>query len=337
MILHFFIPLFWSTLIILLIAPTCISLARYFRLVDFPNSAPHKVHQTPVPRGGGLAISFVIFLLGLVSGELQTPDIRAILIASVIILIFGLWDDARGLSAPIKLTGQVLATVILVNQGIQIRMFGDLAIPNLGLTFLWIVGITNAFNLVDSMDGLAAGLAAIAAAFFLFVTIDAGQTDLTYMSATLLGACIGIFYFNTTPARTFLGDSGAQFLGFMLATLAMAYTPPGLPQPSSWFVPILLLFVPIFDTALVSFTRWQRGIPIYKAGQDHIYHRLVQAGNSPAQAVTSMHVAALLVGCVAFIALQQPPLWANLIFACTMLSGLAGLIWLIKASDQRNS
>jgi UDP-GlcNAc:undecaprenyl-phosphate GlcNAc-1-phosphate transferase len=198
------------------------------------------------------------------------------------------------------------------------------------MTIFWIVGITNAFNLVDSMDGLVVGLAAIASTFFLFVTIDAGQLHLTYLSALLLGSCIGLFYYNATPARTFLGDSGAQFLGFMLATLAMAYTPPGLPQPSSWFVPILLLGVPIFDTTLVVVSRLRRGDPIYKAGQDHVYHRLTQLGMSPTQSVTTMHVAALLIGCLAFVALQLPPVQANLLFGLALLFGLIALLILRK-------
>jgi UDP-GlcNAc:undecaprenyl-phosphate GlcNAc-1-phosphate transferase len=180
------------------------------------------------------------------------------------------------------------------------------------------------------MDGLVVGLAAIASTFFLFVTIDAGQLHLTYLSALLLGSCIGLFYYNTTPARTFLGDSGAQFLGFMLATLAMAYTPPGLPQPSSWFVPILLLGVPIFDTTLVVVSRLRRGDPIYKAGQDHVYHRLTQLGMSPVQAVTAMHVVALLIGCLAFVALQMPPVPANLLFGLALLCGLIALLILRK-------
>jgi UDP-GlcNAc:undecaprenyl-phosphate GlcNAc-1-phosphate transferase len=330
MILQFFVPLFWATLITLLVTPVCIALAKSFGLIDHPNSAPHKVHQTPIPRGGGLAIAFVVFLLNFVGGKFQAPDIRAILIASVFILIFGIWDDAKGLSAPVKLIGQVLATILLINQGIQIRMFGDQTILNLGVTLLWIVGITNAFNFVDSMDGLVVGLAAIASTFFLFVTIDANQLHLTYMSAVLLGSCIGLFYFNTTPARTFIGDSGAQFLGFMLATLALAYTPPGLPQPSSWFVPILLLGVPIFDTVLVVVSRLLRGKPFYQAGQDHLYHTLAQRGMSQAQAVMTMHVAALLLGCLAFVALLQPPLQANLLFGLAVLTGIAALVILQK-------
>jgi len=328
MILQFFAPLFWATLFTILLTPISIQLARRFQLVDQPNSAPHKIHQTPVPKAGGVAIAVVVFFITVLSGRFNSADIRAILFASILILLFGLWDDARGLSAPVKLTGQTLAVIILIWQGIQIRMFGDRSGLNIGMTLFWIIGITNAFNLVDSMDGLAVGLAAIAATFFLFVTIDANQLHLTYISATLLGSCIGMFYFNTTPARTFLGDSGAQFLGFMLATLAMAYTPPGLPQPSSWFVPILLLGVPVFDTSFVVISRLRRGLPIYKAGQDHVYHRLTQLGMSPSQAVVTMHVGALLIGSLAFMALPMPPLQANLIFGLVLLCGLASAITL---------
>jgi UDP-GlcNAc:undecaprenyl-phosphate GlcNAc-1-phosphate transferase len=152
--------------------------------------------------------------------------------------------------------------------------------------------------------------------------------DLAFLSALLLGSCIGMFFFNASPARTFLGDSGAQFLGFMLATIAMAYTPQGFIQTSSWFVPILLLSVPILDTALVIVSRLRQGLPIYKAGQDHLYHRLVQLGLSPVQSVTLMHVAALITGCLAFIALPLQSVWANLIFGLVVLGGLLVIFWL---------
>jgi len=333
MILQFFAPLFWAILLTILITPISINLAHHLHLVDDPNSAPHKIHESPVPRAGGISIAIVVFALTWVSGKLGITETRAILSASVFILLFGFVDDVRGLSAPWKLTGQFLATILLIVQGVQIRMLGSHIVLNIGLTFLWIVGITNAFNFVDSMDGLALGLAAIASTFFLFVTIDAAQLHLTFLSVILLGCCIGLFYFNTTPAKTFLGDSGVQFFGFMLATLALAYTPPGLPQPSSWFVPILLLGVPIFDTTLVVISRLQRGDPVYKAGQDHFYHRLVQLGMSSAQAVTIMHVIALLIGSLAFIALQRSPLEANLIFGAILLSGMIAIRGLLRTQE----
>lgn len=330
MILKFFSPVFTGMLFTLILVPLSIKLAKRYELIDEPFSAPHKTHQKRVPKAGGLAIVAAILFVMLLNGKITTPEILAILPASIIIFVFGVWDDAKGLSAGWKLTGQFLATAILIWQGIQIRMFVDFPVLNIAVTCLWIVGITNAFNLVDSMDNLAVGLAAIASVFFLFVTIDSNELDLAFLSAVILGSCIGMFYYNATPARTFLGDAGAQFLGFMLATIAMAYTPPGFPQPSSWFVPILLLGVPIFDTSLVAISRLRRGLPIYKAGQDHIYHRLTRLGMSSNQSVTIMHVAALFIGCLAFMALSLSPLWANLIFGLTLLCGIVIYFWLEK-------
>jgi len=276
---------------------------------------------------------FVVLVLTLLSGRFANASVRGILLASLIVFLFGLWDDARGLSAGWKLLGQLLATLVLIWQGVYIQMLGSQplnAALNIALTFVWTVGITNAFNLVDSMDGLAVGLAGIAAAFFMLVTIAARQMPLAYLSAILLGSTIGMAYFNIMPARAFLGDSGAQFLGFVLAALAIAYTPRGLPQPSSWFVPILLLSVPIFDTTLVVISRMGRRLSFYKAGRDHTYHRLVRLGVAPTHAVVTMHLAAILTGSLAFMALPQPPLLANLIFAAALLTGLgllALLLW----------
>ncbi|NJC94915.1 MAG: hypothetical protein C3F07_21785 [Anaerolineales bacterium] len=327
MILQFFAPLFEAIVLTMLMVPLGIKLAIRYGLVDEPLSAPHKTHSNSVPKAGGIAIFIVILGVALLNGRLSHPEISVILPASAVIFIFGIWDDAKGLSAGWKLTGQFLAVFILIWQDIQIRMFVS-PILNIALTCLWIIGMTNAFNLVDSMDSLAVGLAAIASVFFLLVTIDSNELDLAFLSALILGSCIGMFYFNAMPARTFLGDSGAQFLGFILATIAMAYTPPGFPQPSSWFVPILLLSIPIFDTSLVVISRIRRRVPIYKAGQDHLYHRLVQLGLSRVQSVTLMHVAALILGCLAFIALSFPPVWANALFGFVLLCGLFALLWL---------
>jgi UDP-GlcNAc:undecaprenyl-phosphate GlcNAc-1-phosphate transferase len=133
---------------------------------------------------------------------------------------------------------------LLIWQGIQVRFLGNMYL-DIFFTFLWVIGITNAFNLVDSMDGLAVGLGGITAAFLLIGTLYAGQESLAFLSAILLGGCVGIFYFNHSPSRLFLGDSGAQLLGFILAALALVYIPPGLPQLSSWFVPILFFSIPI--------------------------------------------------------------------------------------------
>jgi len=330
MILHLFPLIFWAILVTLVITPLAIKVAIHFQLIDHPNSSPHKIHEHPMPKAGGLAIGFTIVSINFISGNMQSGTIRAILLSAAIIFLFGLWDDARRLSPRWKLVGQLLATIILISQGVYIRMLGNMTALNIVLTLIWTIGITNAFNLVDSMDGLVIGLAAIAAAFFMLVTVDAGQTSLSLLSAIILGSSIGMMYFNALPARTFLGDSGAQFLGFVLAALGIAYTPPGLPQPSSWFVPILLLSVPIFDTSLVTLSRLVQRKAVYQAGLDHTYHRLINLGWPSSRAVLSMHLCAVISGCLAFVALPMPPLWANAIFVAALLTGLVLFFWLEK-------
>ena len=330
MILHLFPLIFWAILVTLVITPLAIKAAIRFQLIDHPNSSPHKIHEHPMPKGGGVAIGFTIVSINLISGNMQSGTIRAILLSAAIIFLFGIWDDARRLAPRWKLVGQLLATIILISQGVYIHMLGNMTALNIVLTLVWTIGITNAFNLVDSMDGLVVGLAAIAAAFFMLVTVDAGQTSLSLLSAIILGSSIGMMYFNALPARTFLGDSGAQFLGFVLAALAIAYTPPGLPQPSSWFVPILLLSVPIFDTSLVTLSRLMQRKAVYQAGLDHTYHRLINLGWPSSRAVLSMHLCAVISGCLAFVALPMPPLWANAVFAGALLTGLFLFFWLEK-------
>ena len=330
MILHLFPLIFWAILVTLAVTPIAIRAAIRFQLIDQPNSSPHKIHQHPMPKAGGLAIGLAILSINVLSGNLQSEAIRSILMASIVIFLFGLWDDTHLLPPRWKLVGQILATIILISQDVYIRMLGNLTILNLALTMVWVIGITNAFNFVDSMDGLAIGLAGIAAAFFMLVTVDAGQSALSLLSAIILGSSIGLLYFNSLPAHTFLGDSGAQFLGFILAALGIAYTPPGLPQPSSWFVPILLLSVPIFDASLVVLSRLRQRKAIYQAGLDHTYHRLVNLGLPSSRAMLTMHLAAIVSGCLAFIALPLSPLWSNMIFAATVLIGLLLLLWLEK-------
>lgn len=168
-------------------------------------------------------------------------------------------------------------------------------------------------------------------AFFVLASINSGQEQLAQLCVLLLGACIGLYYFNAPPARLFLGDSGAQMLGFWLAALAIIYTPRGAFQTSSWFAPIMILGVPVFDTTLVVFTRTRHGRPIYKSALDHTYHRLVTLGIEPNRAVMTMQVAALFSGCLAILVLNLPPLLANSVFALAVAAGAVSLFYLDRA------
>jgi UDP-GlcNAc:undecaprenyl-phosphate GlcNAc-1-phosphate transferase len=270
-------------------------------------------------------ILVALILAALLENVLTIKTVWSILLPGAIIFAFGVVDDRRGLSAPWKLLGQLLGTGLMILLGVQIRLFDQYPWLNLAITVLWMVGITNAYNFVDSMDGLANGLACLAAAFFMLVTFDSGQGDLSVFSALLFGVCVGVYFFTFPPARFFLGDSGAQLLGFLLAGVAIAYTPLGFLRIQSWYIPILLAGVPIFDTTLIVTSRLRRGRPIYRAGQDHTYHRLVKLGLDPNRAALTMQFAAGFLGCLAFITLSLTPLVANIVFANCIMAGFVGI------------
>jgi UDP-GlcNAc:undecaprenyl-phosphate GlcNAc-1-phosphate transferase len=321
-----FRAIFFAALIALALSLPVTRLARRAGLMDVPGSAPHKQHPASMPLAGGIVIFLTLILAALLENMITKQAIWAILLPATIIFVFGLVDDYRGLSAPWKLLGQILGTGLMIALGVQIRLFDQYPWLNLAITVLWMVGITNAYNFVDSMDGLANGLACLAAAFFMLVTFDSGQGDLSIFSALLFGTCVGVYYFTFPPARFFLGDSGAQLLGFLLAGLAIAYAPLGFLRIQSWYIPILLMGVPIFDTTLIVYSRLRRGRPVYRAGQDHTYHRLVGLGLDSNRAALTMQFAAGFLGCLAFITLSLPVLAANIIFAACLIAGAAGIV-----------
>jgi UDP-GlcNAc:undecaprenyl-phosphate GlcNAc-1-phosphate transferase len=328
-----------SLLMVLIIAWASIQFSRNIRLIDFPDSAPHKLHDRPTPLAGGIAIVATLLIAGWLLGTFSDTTVRATSLALVPLFIFGLWDDLKNIPPIFKLSGQVIAAIILIRSGIYIKIFESPGFFIYGvspfyiyldwlITILWVVGITNAFNFVDSMDGLAVGLGGMAAAFFMLVTLDSGQLTLSLYSALVLGICIGLYFYNAPPALLFLGDSGAQSLGFILAVLAIGYLPQGVYQASSWFIPVLLLGVPIFDAALIIVSRLRRKRPIYSAARDHTYHRLLNLGFDSNRAVLVMHFAALVLSCLAFLILNQPPLVANITFFIVTVLGISFLVFL---------
>ena len=254
---------------------------------------------------------------------------------------FGLLDDKKGMDAPTKLTGQLAATALLIALGVRVRIFEgsgffiqlDSQIAywvDVAITIFWMVGITNAFNMVDSMDGLAIGLSQVISVFFLFLTIISEQPEIAMLAAVLFGVCTGVAFYNEKPARTFLGDSGAQMLGFILAAIAILYNPKGFSQQVSWFTPILFFSVPIFDTTLVTLSRLRRGLPFYKANFDHTYHRLVRLGWDEYRAVSVTRTASILCCLAAVSAVYLDPLGANLIFVLWLVAFAVLLIVLEK-------
>ena len=334
-----FQALFFSLIAILVVAQISVWLSWRTKLIDFPGSAPHKQHTRPTPLAGGVALAITLLLCEWLFGTYKDLNVRATFIAGLPIFIFGLWDDYKNIPPLMKILGQVIAAVILIHLGIYIRVFespgffirgagGIYTYLDWLITILWVVGITNAFNFVDSMDGLAIGLGGMAAAFFMLVTLDAQQPTLSLHSAFIIGVCTGLYFYNSPPARLFLGDSGAQSLGFILAVLGIGYNPQGVYGASSWFTPIMLLAVPIFDTVLIVISRVRRKLPISSARLDHTYHRLLHLGLESNRAVLVMQMVAFSLSCLAFVLLDQPPLIANSIFAVVLLLGGAILVFL---------
>lgn len=313
---------FTAAVVALIASPLFFWLTHHFSIVDVPGKEPHKQHPIPVPMAGGLVLFFTLLVTGWVFDVLEHPAIQPVLLPALVVFVFGLWDDVRGISPLLKFIGQLMAAVLLLYSGVQVLLFPQQWV-NYAITLLWVVGITNAYNFVDSKDGLVVGLGGLAAAFFMLVTSDSDQLALSVFSAILLGDCIGTFYFNAQPARYFMGDSGSQLLGFLLAALGIAYNPVGFEPFASWYVPILLMGVPIFDATLVVYSRLRANRSVFKGGVDHTYHRLIKIGFSPNRAILTMQITALLLGNLAFIALTLPPLQANLVFLGLLLVGIA--------------
>ncbi len=196
-------------------------------------------------------------------------------------------------------------------------------------TVVWVVGICNAMNLLDNMDGLSAGVAAIACAFFTVLAVIHGQIWVSIVAAVLLGAILGFLRYNWNPATIFMGDAGSLLLGYMLAVLAIKLRFPGVEPERSWMIPILVLAVPIFDTTLVTISRLRRGVSISSGGRDHVSHRLVQLGLSVRQSVGIIYLAALLGGIVAVkIALLPSLPYIYALIALLAIAALSALILL---------
>jgi UDP-GlcNAc:undecaprenyl-phosphate/decaprenyl-phosphate GlcNAc-1-phosphate transferase len=315
-----------------------LALARKFNLIDIPGSAAHKTHKFPTPLAGGLLILLILLVSIVIFRDSLNKDITIVLIGSAVVFIFGVWDDKKGLSAKPKLFGQFVAVCILISQGVQVHFidtfylagyvtFFTAQLVNILVTFFWLIGITNAVNMIDSMDGIVAGIGMIAFVCYLYATSMSGQFVLSIWSGVLLGICISLYYWNKIAGRMFLGDSGSQMMGFLLSAIGILYNPRDLHPESSWFLPIMLLGVPIFDTTLVVLSRLKRKQAIGTGRRDHTYHRLIAMGFSPKMAVFTTHLAALLVSGLAFFTLFLPPVIAILVFFVTLFCGIIILIW----------
>ncbi len=274
-------------------------LAFYFGVLDQPST--RKVHQTPTPLLGGLAIyGALVLALILFSPPFYVVEFGAILAGTTWLTLVGFVDDRRSLTPWVKMVGQIIAGIVIIAAGIHVRIFAS-DILNVGFTLFWIVGITNALNFQDNMDGLAAGITAIASLFFFAMAIQEELSLVGSLAAALAGASIGFLIYNFNPASTFMGDMGSMVLGFLLSVLAIKldFKVPAERQVITWMVPVVVLGLPIFDTALVVFTRLREGRSPMQGGKDHTSHRLVILGFSQRVAVLILYGFCVLLGSTA--------------------------------------
>ncbi len=299
-----FLVVLASFITVVIVTPLVIKLSFKFGATDKPNE--RKVHGKEMPRIGGVAI-YIGFLVGCYVVRPMGLYYIPILLGSLVIFVTGLIDDLYTVRARVKLLGQVIATAIVVGYGgLELEFinlpfggelhFGILSIP---ITFVWVIGITNAMNLIDGLDGLSAGVSTIVLTTMAALSFMMGNWFVFGMCLMLIGSTLGFLVFNFHPAKIFMGDSGALFLGYMIAVLALL----GFKNATviSFVVPMLILGVPISDTFFAIIRRIREKKPISAPDKSHLHHRLLQLGYSHRQTVLIIYGLSAAFGVLAVV------------------------------------
>ncbi|AHD03963.1 glycosyltransferase family 4 protein [Paenibacillus larvae] len=308
-----------ACLFALLLTPLVKKFAFWVGAVDAPNH--RKVHTRIMPRLGGFAI-FIAFVgaycvISPVIGAFHTEATIPMLLGGFVIVLTGALDDRFELSPKMKLLGQLIAAIMVVVSGLQIDVVkipftgSEWVIPNvisIPLTIIWIIGVSNAINLIDGLDGLSAGVSGIATATMMVLAIMMPEPTVVLFSVILLGSIVGFLFYNFHPAKIFMGDSGALFLGYALATLSIM----GFKQAAvlSLLTPILILGVPLSDTFFAIVRRYVNKKPISVADKNHLHHCLLQLGFSHRTTVLIIYGIALFFGGCAILFNQVGQWWA---------------------------
>ncbi len=282
-----------------ILTPYAIKLAYRIGAIDVPKDN-RRVHNKPIPRLGGAAIYAAFLITSLVMAPLN-QELLGILIGATIIVLIGMIDDVKPISAKWKLVGQIVASFVVIYSGVRIEYIrgvinlGAFSIP---ATIFWIVGITNAVNLIDGLDGLAAGvgiIASISLAFVSFSNMLPGTTEVALLLIILAGSAAGFLPYNFNPAKIFMGDTGALLIGFLLATISVE----GVIKSAATIavvIPVLALGVPVLDTAFAITRRLLNKRPIMEADKGHLHHRLLDQGLSQKQTVLVLYLISSLLG-----------------------------------------
>lgn len=302
----YIIPFLAAFILTFIQMPFTIKIAKKKGFLDVPKDE-RRVHKKPIPVGGGIAMVISVSILMVYFLPINKNLIMA-LIASLIIAISGLYDDKEGLSPKLKFLFQILAAVILIIGGMKIEFFTNpfdshdalliLNILSIPVTIFWVCGITNTINLIDGLDGLASGVSMICAISMFFITYKMGRYDVSLVCALVAGACLGFLPFNFNPAKIFMGDTGALYLGFMLSYISIS----GFLKQAAIlmiFVPVLILGVPVFDTAFAMVRRKLSGKSMVEADKGHLHHRLLKMGLNQRQTVVILYSISAIFGILA--------------------------------------
>lgn len=322
--------LIFATALVFALGGTPIARRVAVRVGIVARPGAHRVHVGTIPLLGGVAI-YGAFLIALVlfADRFFIPQLISIVVGATWVSFLGVVDDRVHLSAAAKLLGQLFGALFLVATGVTVNLLASPVLDGL-VTLFWIVGITNAMNLLDNMDGLSGGVAAVASVFFLLLSALNGQYLVGSLSAALLGASIGFLIYNFNPASIFMGDSGSLFLGFVLAAVGIKLRFPDHPVLYTWFIPIMVLGLPIFDTTLVFVSRLRGGMnPLTHPGTDHLSHRLVARGCTKREAVLTCYLVAGALGVLAMFCAQAGNIENYIAGAVVFVAGLAAL-WIFE-------
>ncbi|HKD72483.1 MAG TPA: MraY family glycosyltransferase [Candidatus Acidoferrum sp.] len=320
------------------------ALAIRVGMVDLPG--PRKVHLTPIPLLGGLAIygAVMLAIFAVFDGPARAQSV-GIFTGATIVAIVGFLDDRGWLHHQIKLfLGMPVAAVILLASGVHANIFHVLVGGKTGtwldaaLTIAWVVGVTASFSILDHMDGLCAGVAAMASAFFALLAYLNGQTVVTTLAAATLGAAAGFLRWNFKPAKIFMGDGGAMFLGFLMAALGLKLRLEQSSNLAGWLAPVLILGATIFDTTLVTISRSRRGLlPFAAPGKDHSAHRLANLGLGERGAVVAMYLGGAIGGSAAVVTAYASSLGAAIVALLAVTAVALAVVWLEQAPYERQT
>jgi UDP-GlcNAc:undecaprenyl-phosphate GlcNAc-1-phosphate transferase len=302
-----------SYVLVGLLTPLMRKIALTQGVLDRPNSA-HKSHKNPVPYLGGVAIIIgvvIVSYFALISNKFTWSNFwlaTSVLGPAVVMGLVGLWDDLKSLNPLPRFIGQsiaglVVAVILVLNDNVGNPT--GVTLVDVLITVFWIVGICNSINFFDNLDGGAAGTVAIAAISLTYLAITGDQYFIAALSIVIAGSTLGFLIWNRVPARIYMGDAGALFLGVLLAMLTIRFKPTTDNAISSFAIPILLLAIPILDTTVAVFSRLRRKVSPFQGGKDHLSHRLVRYGLSRKIAAITLWLLSALYGLLAILVSMQ--------------------------------